>query len=130
MQITATYNPALFSKARIAMILTQLFQVIEGASTDPSQPVGAIELLTPTQRKLLADPTRDLSWSDFRGAIHDVFSGNAEAHPERLCMVETRAGGTQRSLTYKWINEASNILGLLLVKSGIQKGDVVMIYPH
>jgi L-2-aminoadipate reductase len=131
MRITAIYNPSLFSNARIATTLTQLFQIIQDASTDPSQPVGAIDLLTPTQRKLLPDPTRDLGWSDFRGAIHDIFSRNAEAHPERPCVVETRAGGTpERSFTYKQINEASNILGHLLVKSGIQRGDVVMIYSH
>src|SRR5271169_4644624 len=122
MRITATYNPSLFSKARIATTLTQLFQVIEGASTDPSQPVDAVDLLIPTQRKLFPDPTRDLGWSDFRGAIQDIFSRNAEAHPERLCVVETRAGGTpERSFTYKQINEASNILRHLLVKSGIQR---------
>ena len=131
MRITATYNPSLFSQARMATTLTQLFQIIQGASTDPSQPVGAIDLLTPAQRKLLPDPTRDLGWSDFRGAIHDIFSRNAEAHPERPCVVETRAGGTpERSFTYKQINEASNILGHLLVQSGIQRGDVVMIYSH
>ena len=46
-------------------------------------------------------------------------------------MVETRAGRTpERSLTYKQINEASNILGHLLVKSRIQRGDVVTIYSH
>jgi L-aminoadipate-semialdehyde dehydrogenase len=131
MRITATYNPSLFSKARIATTLTQLFQIIEGASTDPSQPVGAIDLFILTQGKLFPDPTRDLGWSGFRGAIHDIFSRNAEAHPERLCVVKTRAGGTpERSFTYKQINEASNILGHLLVKSGIRRGDVVMIYSH
>jgi L-aminoadipate-semialdehyde dehydrogenase len=88
-------------------------------------------LLTPTQRRLLPDPPRDLGWSDFRGVIHGIFSGDAEAHPERLCVVETRAGGApERSFTYKQINEVSNILGHLLVKSGIQRGDVVLIYSH
>jgi L-2-aminoadipate reductase len=131
MRITATCNPSLSSKARIATTLTQLFQIIEGASTDLSQPVGAIDLPIPTQRKLFPDPTRDLGWSDFRGAIHDIFSRNAEAHPERPCVVETRAGGTpERSFTYKQIHEASNILGHLLIKSGIQRDDVVMIYSH
>ena len=74
MRITATYNPSLFSKARIVTTLTQLFQIIEGVSTDPSQPVGAIDMLISTKRKLFPDPTRDLGWSDFRGSIHDIFS--------------------------------------------------------
>jgi L-aminoadipate-semialdehyde dehydrogenase len=88
-------------------------------------------LPTPTQRKLLPDPRRDLGWSVFCGTIHDIFSRNAEAHPERLCVVETGAGGTpEKSFTYKQINEASNILGHLPVKSDIQRGGVVMIYSH
>jgi hypothetical protein len=33
----------------------------------------------------LLDPIADLHWSVFRGAIQDIFSENAEAHPDRLC---------------------------------------------
>ncbi len=38
---------------------------------------------------VIPDPTADLHWSAFRGAIHDIFAKNAEAHPDRLCVVET-----------------------------------------
>jgi L-aminoadipate-semialdehyde dehydrogenase len=52
-------------------------------------------------------------------------------HPGRPCMVETRSGASpERSFTYMQINQASTILGHLLVKLGIQRGDVVMIYSH
>lgn len=52
-------------------------------------------------------------------------------HPGKPCVVETRSGvSPERSFTYMQINQASNILGHLLVKIGTQRGDVVMIYSH
>lgn len=79
----------------------------------------------------LPDPTADLHWSAFRGAIHDIFSANAEAHPDRLCVVETASGSLpRREFTYRQINESSNILAHHLVQSGIQRGEVVMSYSH
>ncbi len=79
----------------------------------------------------LPDPTTDLHWSAFRGAIQDIFSANAEAHPDRLCVVETASGSSpRREFTYRQINEASNILAHHLVQSGIQRGEVVMSYSH
>ncbi|KAI9049800.1 hypothetical protein LZ554_005951 [Drepanopeziza brunnea f. sp. 'monogermtubi'] len=79
----------------------------------------------------LPDPTTDLHWSAFRGAIQDIFSANAEAHPTRLCVVETASGSSpRREFTYRQIDEASNILAHHLVQSGIQRGEVVMSYSH
>ncbi|CAG8975772.1 hypothetical protein HYALB_00009292 [Hymenoscyphus albidus] len=80
---------------------------------------------------ILPDPTADLHWSAFRGAIQEIFAANAEAHPDRLCVVETAAGSSpRREFTYRQINEASNILAHHLVQSGIQRGEVVMSYSH
>jgi L-aminoadipate-semialdehyde dehydrogenase len=80
---------------------------------------------------VLPDPTQDLHWSAFRGAIQDIFTTNAEAHPDRLCVVETASGSSpRREFTYRQINEASNILAHHLVASGIQRGEVVMSYSH
>lgn len=131
MWLNARYNQRLFSSARIANLLSQLFQILINASNDPHQTIGSIDLLTATQRELLPDPTRDLGWSSFRGAIHDIFGKNAEAHPERRCVVETRSGVIpERVFTYRQIHEASNVLAHHLVDSGIQRGEVVMVYSH
>ncbi|KAI9762516.1 MAG: large subunit of alpha-aminoadipate reductase [Chaenotheca gracillima] len=77
------------------------------------------------------DPTADLHWSAFGGAIHDVFAENAQRHPERMCVIETASSSSpRREFTYKHINEASNIVAHHLVNKGIQRGDVVMVYAH
>jgi len=81
---------------------------------------------------MLPNPTADLHWSDFAGAIQDIFANNAAAHPERLCVVETAASSSspQREFTYRQIHEASNQLAHHLLQHGIQRGEVVMIYAY
>ncbi|KAJ5679318.1 hypothetical protein N7462_007562 [Penicillium macrosclerotiorum] len=130
-ELGAYYNQRLFSSARIAIILKQLAEIAKNAASNPEQAVGAIQMMTEDQRALLPDPTADLNWSKFRGAIHDIFAENAQKHPEKLCVVETKSTNSpHRQFTYKQINEASNILGNHLVQSGIQRGEVVMVYAY
>ncbi|KAI9717054.1 MAG: putative NRPS-like protein biosynthetic cluster [Candelaria pacifica] len=131
LELRAYYNQRLFSSARITNILNQLTQLIKSASEEPQVPIGAIDLLTASQLAVLPDPTQDLHWSEFRGAIHDIFAENARRHPDRLCIVETASRTTpQRSFSYQQINEASNVLAHHLLQAGIEKGEVVMIYAY
>lgn len=130
-QLGAYYNQRLFSSARIATILQQLAQITNNAAANPEEAIGRIDMMTEQQRAKIPSPDSDLNWSKFRGAIHDIFSANAEKHPEKLCVVETKSSNSaHREFTYKQINEASNILGHHLVQSGIQRGEVVMVYAY
>ncbi|KAK6222339.1 putative NRPS-like protein biosynthetic cluster [Pestalotiopsis sp. IQ-011] len=79
----------------------------------------------------LPDPTADLGWSNYAGAIHEFFQQNAEAHPDRPCVIETPSSTTpERRFTYRQIYEASNTLAHYLHDAGITNGDVVMIWAH
>ncbi|ORY56133.1 L-aminoadipate-semialdehyde dehydrogenase-like protein large subunit [Pseudomassariella vexata] len=79
----------------------------------------------------LPDPTCDLHWSAFRGAIQDIFSKNAKKHPDRLCVVETASSfSPRREFLYRQIDEASNVLAHHLVQAGVQRDEVVMSYSH
>ncbi|KAH7246297.1 L-aminoadipate-semialdehyde dehydrogenase large subunit [Fusarium tricinctum] len=78
----------------------------------------------------IPDPTADLDWT-YNGSIIEHFARNAEAHPERVCVVETKTSETpERQFTYKQIYEASNILAHHLTEAGVTNGDVVMICAH
>ena len=130
-QLGARYNQRLFSSARILTVLHQISQFLTNAANNPAESIGKIEFMTKEQKQLLPDPTCDLGWSNFRGAIQDIFSRNAEAHPDRICVVETKsASSSERRFTYWQIHEASNILAHHLVGAGVERGDVVMIYSH
>ncbi|KAK9775047.1 putative Alpha-aminoadipate reductase [Seiridium cardinale] len=79
----------------------------------------------------LPDPTADLNWSGFAGAIHEIFQRQAEANPDRVCVVETRSSTSpERRFTYRQIYEASNTLAHYLHDAGVTNGDVVMIWAH
>ena len=82
----------------------------------------------------LPDPTTDLHWGGYRGAIHEIFAENARSFPDRVCVVETAdpANGIDenRIYTYQHIHESSNIVAHYLVAHGISRGEVVMIYAH
>nr|POE89759.1 l-2-aminoadipate reductase large subunit [Quercus suber] len=77
------------------------------------------------------DPTSDLHWSDYRGAIHELFAANAEKHPQRDCVIETASSTSpERKFTYQQIHESSNVVAHYLVANGVERGEVVMVYAH
>lgn len=132
--LTLSYNSLVFSHPRISFTLDQLVHLVNHAAAHPLDPIGSISLLTVKQRKFLPDPRKDLEWTGYRGAITDIFSANAQQFPERTCIVESLApaeiGGKNglRQFTYQQIDEASNVLAHHLVKSGVQREEVVTVY--
>lgn len=84
-----------------------------------------------TQSSILPDPTADLHWSQYAGAIQDIFEEKAIEHREKKFIVETASSSVQqRSFTYWQIHQASNVVAHRLLHDGIQRGDVVMIYAY
>ncbi|KAI8369256.1 L-aminoadipate-semialdehyde dehydrogenase [Radiomyces spectabilis] len=130
--IRVVYNQILFTSRRIHYILSQLNSVLDNAAKSQTLPVGQIPLTDASIDPALPDPTTDLHWSLWRGAVSDIFASNAEKHPERTCIVETSEtpGAPQIVYTYQQIHHASNLVAHYLLDNGIQREDVVMIYAY
>lgn len=130
------YNSLLFTASRISCIIDQLSVLLRKVSAVPLSPVGAVPLLTPAQRAKLPEPTSDLDWCGWKGAITDVFSRNARQWPDRPCVVQSIPAASltdvqdRITFTYSHILHAANILSHHLIKEGIQREEVVMIYAH
>lgn len=130
------YNSLLFTSFRITCIIDQLSSFLKAVSSSPTSPVGATPLLTSAQRERLPNPTADLHWCDWKGAITDVFTRNAKQWADRPCVVQYLpvSGFNQvqekQVFTYGHIRKASNILAHHLIKNGIKREDVVMVYAH
>lgn len=129
------YNSLLFTSSRIAIIIEQLSAFLRKVSANPLAPVGSVPLLTPSQRAKLPNPTADLDWCGWKGAITDVFSRNARAFPERPCVIQylnRSSPHTQDRVIFSYgaILQASNTLSHHLIRGGIQREDVVIIYAH
>lgn len=128
------YNSLLYKSDRIAIFGEQFVKYVETTLADPEMAITKGNLITKSQTEVLPDPTIDLDWSGYRGAIQDIFMKNAEEHPDRNCVVETKSfldpTSKTRTFTYKQINQASNLVGNYLKETGIKKGDIVMIYAY
>ncbi|KIY63135.1 large subunit of L-aminoadipate-semialdehyde dehydrogenase [Cylindrobasidium torrendii FP15055 ss-10] len=125
------YNSLFFSHARITTIIDQLTVLLNAVASNPVALAGSVPLVTPAQRQCLPDPTADLHWCDWKGAITDVFSSNARANPDRPCVVQTVGDGIPpRVYSYGAIRRSANILAHHLIKNGVQREEVVMVYAH
>lgn len=130
------YNSLLFTSTRISSIIDQLSILLRKVASNPLAPVGSVPLLTPAQRGNLPDPTGDLNWCDWKGAITDVFSRNACQWPDRPCVIQSDPAPTlyepqeKRTYSYGIIRCASNILAHHLLQGGVQREEVVMVYAH
>lgn len=128
------YNALLYTRERMDILADQITHFFSAAASNPQEVITKVNLVTDSQRSHLPDPTLDLDWSGFRGAIQDIFMENAAKFPDRTCVVETKsfmdANSKTRTFTYKQINQASNIVGNYLKETGIKKGDIVMIYAY
>lgn len=128
------YNSLLYRHERIDYFAAQFQAFFALVAANPDIVITKVNLVTAAQKGQLPDPTLDLDWSGYRGAIQDIFMKNAAEFPDRTCVVETKLFMKQdsktRTFTYKQINEASNIVGNYLKENGIKKGHIVMIYAY
>ncbi|EPS97414.1 hypothetical protein FOMPIDRAFT_1166520 [Fomitopsis schrenkii] len=130
------YNSLLFTPARMTCIVDQLSILLRKVAANPVAPVGSVPLLTPAQRAILPDPTANLNWCDWKGAITDVFSRNARRWPDRPCVIQCLPSPSfdqpqeKRTFSYRMIHHASNILAHHLLRGGVQREEVVMVYAY
>lgn len=128
------YNSLLFTAARISSIVDQLSVLLRKVASNPLVPVGSVPLLTPHQKANLPDPTADLDWCGWKGAITDIFSRHARQNPSKPCVVQSLPfdGLKQEKAVFSYhaILQASNILAHHLITHGVQREEVVMVYAH
>ncbi|KAI9016191.1 L-aminoadipate-semialdehyde dehydrogenase [Hyaloraphidium curvatum] len=119
-------NSLLFSTARIADLHALLVQLC--SSCRPGDDAYGVSLITDAARSVLPDPTASLDWEGWRGAIPDILHRNAEAHPDRVCVVQSLPDGSAESYTYGQVDAASNVLANHLISAGVKREDVVTLY--
>ncbi|KAN0063093.1 large subunit of alpha-aminoadipate reductase [Thecaphora frezii] len=137
-----SYNSLLFSSQRMQLVLEQLSQLIIVAASNPAAPVGSMSIRTSVENKILPDPTTDLDWCGWKGAITQIFERNARSHPDRRCIVESlpapcdsltelaAPASRVREITYGQLDRASNVVAHQLLKAGVQREEVVTTYAY
>ncbi|PKY43091.1 large subunit of L-aminoadipate-semialdehyde dehydrogenase [Rhizophagus irregularis] len=130
-EISISYNQVLFSEKRISHIFSQLITILDSVVGNNQLTVAQIPIISKKCREVLPDPRSDLKWDEFQGAITDIFASNAKKFPDRSCVIESRADSDENHIfTYRHIYEASNLVARYLIRNGIEREDVVMIYAY
>lgn len=140
--LQASYNALLFSAPRMKLLLSHMSHVVTAASLNPSALVGTVGLRTAGENSFLPDPHMDLDFCGYRGSITSIFERNAKQHPNRRCLIESLPpldpnsidlpppASRTREITYKQLDEASNVLAHHLVQAGVQREEVVTVYAY
>lgn len=138
----SSYNALIFSADRVKLLLAHISHVVIAASSNPTALVSSIGLRTKAEDAALPDPRTDLDFCGWQGSITSIFERNAKAHPDRRCIVESlpqedvRAismpppASRVRQITYRQLDEASNVLAHHLLQSGLQREEVVTVYAY
>ncbi|MEV6120218.1 non-ribosomal peptide synthetase [Streptomyces sp. NPDC052077] len=112
------YDPALFDRATADRLLDGYRTLLEDALTTPDRPVERLALLPePELRRMLVE------WNDTRAdlphesCLHTAFEDRAAGAPDAPALI-----GTDRSWTYREVNEAANRLAHHLRDLGIGPG--------
>lgn len=119
-----TYSTDLFSRAYIVEVLEQYKYLIEQVVENPDRNLADYSLSTPSARRILPDPTEPLD-DTWQGAVHEIFSRRATAHPEKIAVEDGHD-----LWTYAELEARSNQLARYLMAHGIGREDVVAIYGH
>ncbi|KAF9069460.1 hypothetical protein BDP27DRAFT_1325376 [Rhodocollybia butyracea] len=119
--LRTVYNTVLFTPLRIQLLHLHLTQILK----DRSIPIGRISLRTEKEQGILPDPRAPLNWCEWPGPITSIFASNATKTPEKAVIITQT-----KSHTYGSLLRSTNILSNHLLKHGVERGDVVMIYAH
>jgi amino acid adenylation domain-containing protein len=123
-ELAIVYNTDLFSESRIAAVLEQFHYLLCQIAQRPEKQITAYSLVSLSTRALLPDPTEPLD-DTWHGAIHTLFSKQAEHQPDRVAVVDP-----DETWAYRELDKRSNQLANYLIAGGIQPKDVVGIYAH
>jgi amino acid adenylation domain-containing protein len=122
--LSLVYNRDLFKEARMTEMLDQFSYLLTQIVAQPDQPISRLSLVTPAARKVLSSPY-DVLDDTWQGAVHTLFSEQAQRVPHHLAVTDE-----QNAWTYEELEKRSNQLAHHLRASGIQAGDRVAIYAH
>jgi amino acid adenylation domain-containing protein len=124
LELAIVYNADLFTEGRISSLLEQFSDLLAQVVESPGLRIDQYSLVSPSARAVLPDPTESLD-DTWEGAIHELFSKQANRAPDCLAVVDTN-----ESWTYRELDRQSNQLANYLVAGGIQPKDRVAIYAH
>jgi amino acid adenylation domain-containing protein len=116
--VTANYDNDRFQTETIERLLAHWQVLFASVLQDPDQPIARLNLLTPSERRLVVEDFNATSRPYPRqSTVHELFEAQARQSPQRMAVVE----GNQQ-WTYCELNARANRLAYYLRRAGVGRG--------
>jgi amino acid adenylation domain-containing protein len=124
LRLEMVYNADIFSKMRVAEMMSQFAQLLEQIVRSPDQSIAKLSLVTPQAKMILPQPDQPLyaAWDE---AVQTRFARQARANPKRVAVIDG-----QVNWSYAYLNAHSDNLANYLRGGGICPQEIVVVYAH
>nr|WP_239149042.1 non-ribosomal peptide synthase/polyketide synthase [Streptomyces sp. SID12501] len=115
LRLTAEFRTDLFDRTVAERITAAMVRLFEAMTTDATQPLGRVDILTPEERHTLLEAWNDTRLTDVDGptTVPALFEAQVAAAPDAVAVV---AGPV--TWTFAELNERANRLARLLTEHG------------
>ncbi len=107
----------MFDRTEVTAIADRIARTLDALAGDPTAPAAGIDVLTTTERRTLAPVQGPVGGSV--ATLPDLFTATAAAHPDTVAVLDPASGGTDRTVTYRDLDERSTRLARVLLDEGI-----------
>ena len=115
------YKTSVFTQQEIQTMLNSFIAIIEDAIENPDKKITDLEMLSADEKqKVICEFNNTATEYEKDKCIHELFEAQAERTPEKVALV-----ATDKTLTYKELNEEANKIAHSLMGMGIGHGDIV-----
>ncbi len=114
------YRPDLFDRASVEALAGRLVRLLEAAAADPERPIGALDILSPDERRTILRDWNATARAIPAASLPELVAAQAARRPDAVAVV-----GEAESLTYGELEARANRLAHHLRRRGVGPETVV-----
>ncbi|MGZ9035159.1 MAG: condensation domain-containing protein, partial [Rhodospirillales bacterium] len=108
------YRPDLFDRASVEALAGRLVRLLEAAAADPERPIGALDILSPDERRTILRDWNATARAIPAASLPELVAAQAARRPDAVAVV-----GEAESLTYGELEARANRLAHHLRRRGV-----------
>ncbi|MBV9164385.1 MAG: amino acid adenylation domain-containing protein, partial [Pseudonocardiales bacterium] len=116
------YRSDLFDQATVETLATRLIRVLEEVTTNPTQPTGRIQILTPAERHQILDIWNDTTHPVPTTTLPNLFEQQVSRTPQATALAFENT-----QLTYDQLNTQANQLAHTLIHRGVGPEQIIAV---
>ncbi|MEV7673176.1 amino acid adenylation domain-containing protein [Streptomyces sp. NPDC088752] len=123
LRLQIDHRPDAFDTADAQALLDRLVRLLEAVADDPSRPAGAVDLLSPAERRRVLVEFNDTARDEEYAEVVDRVRHRAALRPDAVAVTDEEG----RALTYAALVARADALAGRLRTEGVADGDLVAV---